>query len=323
MRLGFLVVDKPVGITSHDVVAIVRAVTGIKKVGHTGTLDPFATGVLPLALGPATRLIQFLDESVKGYDATITFGEETDTGDPTGTVVATAPPPSASRDEVEEVLVTFLGARMQTPPQYSAVKLKGKRLYQYARAGETVKVDPRPITIHGLDILEYDKQRLRVMISCSRGTYARVLANEIAMALGSVGHLSALCRTRSGPFFSDDALDVNTLSGIVSTEEEAAWREVLMGRGPREERIKWRHRDDVRDGLRPWIRKPLNALSHLSLAEVGRDEARRVRNGGAAPAAPPGVAPGGRFLVVCGDDLVAVSENTSRGSKVLRVLPSA
>jgi tRNA pseudouridine(55) synthase len=323
VRPGFLVMDKPAGITSHDVVAVVRAVTGVKKVGHTGTLDPFATGVLPLALGPATRLIQYLDESIKGYDATISFGQETDTGDPTGEVIATAPVPTATRAEVESVLTTFLGERMQTPPQYSAVKHKGKRLYQYARKGERVEVAARPITIHGLEIYSYDGQQLHVNISCSRGTYARVLANEIAVALGSVGHLSQLSRSRSGPFYAEDALSMPELSSLVCGDEEKPWKEVLMGKGPRKERVKWRHRDEVRDNLREWMRTPLNAFTHLSFSEVGRDEARRVRNGGSAPATPAGVALGGRFLVVCGDELVAISENTSRGSKVLRVFPKA
>lgn len=323
MKPGFLVVDKPAGITSHDVVAMVRAVTGIKKVGHTGTLDPFATGVLPLALGPATRLIQYLDESIKVYDATISFGQETDTGDPTGEVIATASMPTAIRAEAEEVLSTFLGDRMQTPPQYSAVKHKGKRLYQYARKGEKVEVAARPIKIHSLAIHSYDGQLLRVIISCSRGTYARVLANEIAVALGSVGHLSALSRTRSGPFYAEDSLGMSELSGLVCGEPEKDWKEVLMGKGPKKDRVQWRHRDEVRDDLRGWMRTPLNALSHLSLSEVGKDEARRVRNGGASPAASAGVASGARFLVVCGDELIAISENTSRGSKVLRVFPQA
>ncbi len=198
---GFLVVDKPAGVTSHDVVAAIRACTGIKKVGHTGTLDPFATGVLPLALGRSTRLIQYLDESIKVYDALVRFGSATDTGDPTGEAVREAPLPDHDRQGVEAVLATFLGERMQEPPAYSAVKVAGKPMYHYARKGQAVKAPARPIFLHALELLEYDRERLRVRITCSRGTYARVLADEIATALGSAGHLEALCRDRSGPFY--------------------------------------------------------------------------------------------------------------------------
>ena len=322
MRPSFLVIDKPPGVTSHDIVAIVRSVTGLKKVGHTGTLDPFATGVLPLAIGPATRLIQFLDESVKVYDATIVFGTETTTGDPTGEPLRTAELPTASVDEVEAVLRGFIGERMQTPPPYSAVKYKGKPLYYYARRGEEVKVEPRPITIRGLDLIRYEPGQLRILISCSRGTYARVLANEIAQALGSVGHLSQLNRTQSGPFYAEDALGMPELAQLVSAEAGRSWQDVFRSRGPREDRVPWRHRDEVREALTAWVRKPLNALAHLPLADVRPSDAKRIRNGGGLPPAPAGVGAGGRFLVVHGNDLVAVAEKTSRGSQALRVLPA-
>ena len=211
MNPAFLVVDKPEGITSHDVVAAVRAVTGIKKVGHTGTLDPFATGVLPLALGHATRLIQYLDESVKVYDMTIGLGQQTDTGDPTGTVTDTAPVPELEEAAVRKTLEGFLGDQMQTPPAYSAVKKDGKPLYHYARKGEAVEVAARPITIRALDLLGMEPGVLRVRLTCSRGTYARVLANDIAAALGTVGHLLALSRSQSGPFTLGAAISMASL----------------------------------------------------------------------------------------------------------------
>ncbi len=319
MRAAFLVMDKPPGITSHDVVAMVRAVTGIKKVGHTGTLDPFATGVLPLALGPATKLIRFLDESIKVYDATIQLGSATDTGDPTGEVTREAPLPRSDVD-LEGVLITFLGDRMQTPPAYSAVKVKGRRLYEYARKGQEVQAEPRPITIHDLEVFEYDGERLRVGITCSRGTYARVLADEIGTALGSAGHLLALERPRSGPFYLEDALDVGALSAMVAAEPGHTWQQVLMARKRSEERVKWQHRDQVLGELQQHLVRPLDALRHLPLADVSEAVARKVRSGGPPPPPPSSTAPQGRYLVVCGAELVAIAESTVRGPRIEKVL---
>jgi tRNA pseudouridine55 synthase len=317
---AFLVVDKPPGITSHDVVDVLRAVTGIRKVGHTGTLDPFATGVLPLALGTATRLIQFLDESVKVYDALIRFGAATDTGDPTGEVVEERPLPTADEAEVLDLLDAFRGEREQVPPPYSAVKHKGKPLYWYARRGLDVRVEPRPITIHDMDLLHYDGATLRVRITCSRGTYARVLAHEIAEALGSAGHLEALSRTRSGPFHLGDAVDMPTLAALVAGEPGHTWQEVLLMRGRREERVPWRPRQAVREALGERVRRPIEALSHLPIADVRPPDAERIRRGGGLPPAPSGVGTGERFLVVCGADLVAVAEGGVQGPKAVRVL---
>lgn len=319
MSSGFLVIDKPPGLTSHDIVAAVRAVTGIAKVGHTGTLDPFATGVLPLALGRSTRLIQFLDESIKVYDATILLGSATDTGDPTGTVVRTAPVPAASREEVQQVLATFIGSRMQEPPAYSAVKIAGKPMYEYARKGEAVKAAARPIVIHGIEMLEYGEGRLRVKISCSRGTYARVLADEIAVALGSAGHLSALCRDRSGPFYLEDALGMEKLGALASAEEGRDWKEVLLARRG-ETRVKWRKKEEVAASLAPFVRGEMQCLSHMPMADVGPADARRIRSGGGPPVPPRGVAVGGRYLVVQGSELVAIAESSPRGPQVLRVV---
>lgn len=319
---AFLVVDKPAGITSHDVVAAVRAVTGIRKVGHTGTLDPFATGVLPLALGPATKLIQFLDESIKVYDATIALGTRTDTGDPSGEVVATAPLPNVDRARVEEVLAGFVGDRMQTPPPYSAVKKDGKPLYWYARRGIEVEVPPRPITIRDLQVRAFDGEQLEVVITCSRGTYARVLAGEIAQALGSEGHLSALCRPRSGPFFLEDAVDMGTLAAIVADEAGHTWREVLLNRGRSDDRVPWKPREQVVAALQRWFRRPLDVLTHLPLADVRGADAKRVASGANPPEAPSSCGVGDRFLVVSGQRLIAVAERTARGPSTVRVVGS-
>lgn len=323
MRPSFLVIDKPAGITSHDVVALVRAVTGSKKVGHTGTLDPFATGVLPLAIGGVTRLIQFLDESIKVYDATIRFGFATDTGDPTGTSIREAPMPTVDRAQLDAILASFLGDRMQEPPAYSAVKVQGRPLYHYARKGEEVRAAARPVKIHDIRVLDWSPpESLRIEITCSRGTYARVLADEIAIALGSAGHLSALSRTRSGPFFIEDALSIQQLAEIVSSEPGKSWEEVLLSRGPRESRVRWNSRDHVDAGVDRWLKSPVACLPNLPLVDVQPVVAKRIRSGGNLPAAPGGVAFGGKYLVVCGDDVVAVGEHATTGPKALRVVES-
>lgn len=315
---GFLVVDKPPGLTSHDVVAIVRAVTGLPKVGHTGTLDPFATGVLPLALGRSTRLIQFLDESLKVYDATIRLGSATDTGDPTGKVVRSAPVPELDADAVDAVLASFLGERMQEPPAYSAVKVQGRPLYSYARSGESVKAAARPVTIHAIERLSLGEGVLRVRISCSRGTYARVLADEIGVALGTCGHLEALCRDRSGPFVLSDAVSIQRIADLVGPEPGMPWEKVLRaGRG--EDRVRWRPREEVAAGLRAFVKGELACLSHLPLTDVGPADARRIKQGGGFPVPPRGVGVGSRYLVVSGSELLAVAENTARGPAGVRL----
>ncbi|MBW1877744.1 MAG: tRNA pseudouridine(55) synthase TruB [Deltaproteobacteria bacterium] len=320
MRPAFLVIDKPAGITSHDVVAAVRAVTGIAKVGHTGTLDPFATGALPLALGPATKLIQFVDESVKVYDAVIAFGAQTDTGDPSGKVVREAPKPCVDLAEVLEVVRGFVGERMQKPPAYSAVKKGGKPLYYYARKGEPVEVPARPITIHDIDVRHYDQDTLRVVIRCSRGTYARVLADEVAAALGSAGHLAALERPRSGPFYLEDAIDMARLAVLAAAEPGHTWEEVLLHRSRKGERVPWKRREEVLEALAPWMRRPLDVLKHLPLADLRATDARRVARGGPPPPPPPGCGIGDRYLLVHGDELIAVAESTIHGPSTLRVV---
>ncbi len=301
MTDGFLVMDKPPGITSHDVVAVARAVTGLLKVGHTGTLDPFATGVLPLALGGATRLIQFLDENEKVYDAVIALGRLTDTGDPTGTVIAEKPVPHITRAEVERALASFVGTRLQRPPRYSAVKIKGKPLYEYARKGQDVVAEPRPIRIDSMDLLSFELPRIRVLIRCSRGTYARVIAEEVAEALGTVGHLEELRRDGSGPFRIEQALPMSRLSEIVA--DNPAWHEVLRP-GRQAERIPWKPREDVFAGLKPYLVSPREALKHLPAITLSALEARRFQTTGQVP--PPPVPDAKAWLLLAGDELLGV-----------------
>jgi tRNA pseudouridine55 synthase len=298
---GFLVVDKPPGVTSHDVVAVVRAVTGLKNVGHTGTLDPFATGVLPLALGSATRLIQYLDENQKVYDAVVRLGVLTDTGDPTGAVIEEAPVPSFTQKELLAVLDTFLGIRMQTPPRYSAVKVAGRPLYDYARKGQAVEVKARPVRIDGMELVSVDGPRVRVIIRCSRGTYARVLAEEIGVALGTVGHLEELRRLGSGLFHIDHAVSFSRISEIVAGDP--AWDRVL--RPSRDgERVPWRTRDEVFAGLAPWVTAPRDGLRHLPALTLSPIEARRFQQTGAVPPPPAGCT--GAYVLLSGDEVLGV-----------------
>ena len=304
--IGFLVVDKPPGLTSHDIVGIVRATTGIKKVGHTGTLDPFATGVLPLAVGKATRFIQYLDESLKVYDATISFTGATDTGDLEGEITREGGPPDWER--VPEVLSSMVGDRMQTPPAYSAVKVDGKPLYKYARAGVEKKAAARPITVHALTELERGEDFLRVEIRCSRGTYARVLADEIAQALGTAGHLSALRRTRSGGFSLEGATSLSDWAQVVSGQED--WRAAFRNW---EDKLPWRARDEVREALSARLLSLRSVLAHLPTVQGNE----RILMGGKPPPPPSGVAEGERYAAVLGEQLLAVVEAQGKAGRVL------
>ncbi len=212
--VGFLNVAKPAGMTSHDVVARVRRLAGRGvKVGHAGTLDPAATGVLPLALGAATRLIPYLVEARKGYRALVHLGTTTTTDDAEGEPVEQCAVPSLDRAGLEAVLAPFRGEILQVPPMYAAIHHQGRKLYELAREGQTVERAPRPVTIEQLDLLALDEEnaRLELLVSCSKGTYIRALARDIGAALGCGGHLAALERTFVGPFIVDEAVALAAL----------------------------------------------------------------------------------------------------------------
>lgn len=195
---------KPVGAGSQRLLGQVRRIAGTRRVGHAGTLDPFASGVLPVAVGRATRLVDSLHSYPKEYVAELRLGRSTDTGDVEGRVTRTSPVPPASA--VRAVLPTLMGEIMQTPPAYSAVKVRGKRAYELARQGESAVLEPRRVTIHELELLSADGATLRLRVLCSAGTYIRTLAEEIASRAGAAGHLGALTRTRVGPFRLEQAL---------------------------------------------------------------------------------------------------------------------
>jgi len=212
---GILNVLKPVGMTSHDVVDAVRRLAGTRRVGHTGTLDPGAAGVLVLAVGRATRLAEFVAETDKEYRVEITFGRATDTGDAYGATVAEHPTDALTADRVREVLRSFTGEIQQTPPMASAVHVAGRRLYELHRAGARVDVAPRRVTVYQLDLLEFVAEhpaRARLHIACSKGTYVRGLCHDIGAALGVGAHASFMVRTRVGRYLLEDAHTLEELS---------------------------------------------------------------------------------------------------------------
>ncbi|HZN43296.1 MAG TPA: tRNA pseudouridine(55) synthase TruB [Actinomycetota bacterium] len=201
---GLLLVDKPGGMTSHDVVDVVRRRLGTKKVGHAGTLDPMATGLLLVGVGRATRLLRFLSDLPKTYEGTMRLGVETTTLDAEGEIVREAEV-TAARSDVEQAMRALEGESMQRPPAYSAVKVGGRKLYEAARAGEQLEAEPRPIRVDAFDLLGFDSPDATFRVACSTGTYVRVLAADVGAALSCGAHLTSLRRTAIGPFRASDA----------------------------------------------------------------------------------------------------------------------
>ena len=209
---GVLVVDKPVGMTSHDVVQAIRMGTGIRRAGHTGTLDPRASGVLVILVGPAVRLSEYVSASDKRYQAVIRLGASTDTYDADGRFTQQSNAPiNVTEQQFEETLKKFIGEIEQTPPPYSAVKVQGRRAYDMARQGEEVDLAPRKITVHHLEVLEWAPPEVVVDVHCSSGTYVRSLANDMGNALGCGAYLIGLRRTKSGRFSLRDATPLRKL----------------------------------------------------------------------------------------------------------------
>ncbi|MBZ4418282.1 tRNA pseudouridine(55) synthase TruB [Myxococcus sp. RHSTA-1-4] len=286
---GVLVIDKPGGPTSFDVVRQVRSLLKLKKVGHTGTLDPMATGVLPLCLGEATKVAGFITEGDKAYDATVRLGSETDTQDAQGQVTASAPVPPLTPALLESALARFRGTYEQVPPMYSAVKVAGKRLYELARAGEEVERAARQVTVYELVLRDYSAERLQLSVRCSKGFFVRTLAHELGRALGCGAHLEALRRTQSGPFSLAQALPLADVPALVK-EGVLASRLVSM----------------------------TDALAELPAVRVGAAEAQRVSHG--VPVEVPAGRPG-RVRVMGPDGaLLAVAEVVGGRLRYLRVL---
>lgn len=249
---GVLILDKPAGFTSFDAVAVCRRLCHERKIGHTGTLDPMATGVLPLLLGKATRAASLLEDTDKEYEAGFRLGVSTDTEDSTGKVLETSDTP-VSRELLESLLPRFRGEIMQVPPMYSAVSKDGKRLYELARKGIEVERDARPVTIFKLELIEYHEETRegKLTVSCSKGTYIRTLIADLAKAAGSLGVMTALRRTKACGF---------TLADAVTLDEAKALSEA----GMLEEKL-----------------RPVESLfAHLPAVTVSGAQAARFGNGG-------------------------------------------
>jgi len=291
---GFLVIDKPAGVTSHDVVAKVRRALNTKKVGHTGTLDPFATGVLPIAVGDGTKAIQFLDESEKEYRAVLRLGISTDTQDLTGRPIAERDWSGVSARDLERLLPRFLGAVPQLPPMFSAIKRDGVPLYQLARKGIEIERELREVVIHELAFEWIRLPEACFTVRCSRGTYVRTLTHDLGEALGCGAHLLELRRTRSGLFREEDAVTLDALA-------------------------------DAAD--KPSLLLPVDrALEHLAALTLNEQGTRKVGNG-VAPTdeeltepALAGLADGERVRLYAGERFAAVGEcDHGKRLKLVRV----
>jgi tRNA pseudouridine55 synthase len=256
---GVLVVDKPIGLTSHDVVQIIRRGTGIRRAGHTGTLDPRASGVLVILIGPAVRLSEFVSASDKRYQATIRLGSSTDTYDEEGVVTdsATVSVDEISEEYFDEVLQRFVGEIEQVPPPYSAVKVQGRKAYDMAREGEEVDLEPRIIKVYSLEVLEWAPPEVVIDVYCSSGTYVRSLANDLGKELGTGAYLVGLRRTKSGRFTLRDAVPLRRLQEAF---DAGVWYRYLI--------------------------PAAEALADWPMVELDADQVELVRHGHRVPAKP-------------------------------------
>ena len=289
---GFLVVDKPAGCTSHDMVDAARRWLGTRRVGHLGTLDPLATGVLPLAVREATKLVPFVAGGTKSYEGTIRLGSETDTMDADGAVVRRHTGELPDEAAVREGLARFLGEIEQIPPMYSAVKKDGVPLYRLARKGEEVQRDPKRVRIDRIELLKYAPPDAEIAVDCSAGTYVRALAAALGERLGCGAHLAGLRRTRSGPFGVEQSVAAQVLD-----------REAAEG------------------SLDARLVPPVNALG-LPVVRLSGEAAQRVRHGGDVEAPDPALVLGSKLVALApGGELVAVLETVpGRRLHPLRVL---
>ncbi|MCI8647019.1 MAG: tRNA pseudouridine(55) synthase TruB [Firmicutes bacterium] len=223
---GIINVNKPADWTSHDCVAVMRRVLGIKRVGHTGTLDPMATGVLPICIGPATRIMEYLDLDFKNYRCEMQLGKESDTLDIWGVITREVDPSGITEAQIRKAFEPFCGTIQQIPPKYSALKVDGKKLYQYARAGQEVTIKPRQVYIKKLEIegIDFKQHKITWTVTCSKGTYIRSICRDVGQALGCGAVMTDLVRTASGVFDLEHAIDLETLR---SMEQEEA-RSLLL-----------------------------------------------------------------------------------------------
>ncbi len=208
---GIIIINKPEGFTSQDVVSKVKRILNVKKAGHTGTLDPLATGVLPVLIGNYTKLSKYLIEHDKTYIAKIELGKRTYTGDREGKIIEEKEVLAFEKEKIERILKSFLGKQKQIPPQYSAIKIEGKKLYEYAREGKKIEIPPRDIEIYSIDLINFNEKEIEFKVNCSKGTYIRVLCEDIAEKLGTVGYMLDLKRINVDKFKIENAIDFETL----------------------------------------------------------------------------------------------------------------
>jgi tRNA pseudouridine55 synthase len=220
---GLFIIDKPEGMTSLDVVREIKRRFGVKKAGHIGTLDPFATGVLPIVVNEGTKLAPFLEEGPKEYEATLQLGEETTTDDWMGKVIMKRPWQGTPPEKIEPLIHTFLGKIYQTPPMFSAVKIKGKPLYQYARKGIEVNRKEREVEIYEIQMKKINLPLVSFQVSCSKGTYIRSLGRDIGRKIGCGAHLRFLRRIRSGPFTLEHAISWERLKNLFTPDDLSPW----------------------------------------------------------------------------------------------------
>lgn len=242
---GIFNVLKPPGMTSHDVIGFLRRALQTKKIGHGGTLDPDAAGVLPVFAGTATRLLEFAMEGRKQYIAEFTLGQQTDTGDDSGRVIKVLPVPQLTQAGLEALLARFTGPQLQLPPMYSALKINGQKLYELARRGVEVERQPRPVEIYKLELLHFTPASFTVAVECSKGTYIRVLGEDMAAALGTCGTMSFLLRTQVGAYTLNQS---HTLQEIAADPEGCA-------------------------------AAPITAVAHLPRLPLSARQAARITNG--------------------------------------------
>lgn len=278
---GVLVVDKPVGLTSHDVVQIIRRGTGIRRAGHTGTLDPRASGVLVILVGPAVRLSEYVSASDKRYQATIRLGSSTDTYDSEGMITNSSPVGDISEEQFDEILQQFVGEMEQVPPPYSAIKVKGRKAYEMAREGEEVDLEPRIINVYSLEVLEWAPPEAVIDVYCSSGTYVRSLANDLGRALGTGAHLVGLRRTKSGRFTLRDAVPLRRLQEafdagnwykylIPAAEALADWPMIELD-ADQMELVRHGHRVPADPGQKGWARGVSQQGDLVALMEVDEE----------------------------------------------------
>ncbi|MBO5413347.1 MAG: tRNA pseudouridine(55) synthase TruB [Clostridia bacterium] len=228
---GVLIINKPKGFTSHDVVNVLRKALDTKKIGHTGTLDPNATGVLPILIGTATKISKYLIEHDKTYIATVRLGEKTDTGDSEGSIIEKDLNfQNISCKQIRDVLKTFIGKQKQIPPMYSAIKINGKKAYEYARKGQAVQLEPRNIEIYSINLIKLEDEEITFEVSCSKGTYIRTLCEDIAKRLGTIGYMKELTRTRVDEFKLENAVTIDQIkeNSLIVNEKIISIESIFM-----------------------------------------------------------------------------------------------